>query len=194
MEPELSRLHVAAIFLSLALMVAFPTAAAADPPVRDPYVIINRGQVITTSKTTLPPAHVKPPSRLTPNLSTQTDLGGGVTATSSSGLQWQESCCLRWVWGITTSQTTATIDQIETHGALIRGSSSPYSNCYEGEQKWTPSIINNNTSIADSGWGPDGGSQDFKVSGLCWLMTSGHYYVFGGARTDVFGPDTRQDF
>lgn len=84
------------------------------------------------------------------------------------------------------------MDQIETHGALIRGSSS--GNCYAGEQKWAPSIVNNNSSSADSGWGPSGGSQDFKVSGLCWLMASGHYYIFNGVETDVTGPDTRQDF
>src|SRR5437763_7739086 len=101
---EMTRSLVAAILLALALMVALPSPAAADPPTRDPYLIINRGQIVTTTTTKLPHSQdIRANPRITPNASTQTDLGGGVTATSASGLQWQESFCCRWVWGITQS-------------------------------------------------------------------------------------------
>ena len=71
-------------------------------------------------------------------------------------------------------------DGLGAHGALIRTTTSPTVTCYEGEQLWTPSITNYNTTTADSGWS---GSQTGKSQ--CFLMATGHSYVVFGSRTTI---------
>jgi hypothetical protein len=117
------------------------------------------------------------------------DLGGGVTATSDAGMQFGSNPFGEDVKGLTSSTTNAVIDEIHTHGALVQHGDANAQNCYEGEIDWAPSITNYWLTSANSGWGP-------QFSGFhdCWVMATGHYYIYNSVRTDVVGPDIIRRF
>lgn len=117
------------------------------------------------------------------------DLGGGVTATSTGGMQWGANPFGEDVSGLTRSSTNVVIDTVHTHGALVQHGNADASNCYEGDIRWTPDIKNNWTTLADSGWGPF-----FSGFHDCWVMATGHFYIYNSVRTDVTGPDVIKRF
>jgi hypothetical protein len=180
------------------MLVASSTIAVADPgPNEDPNVIVGGGQVMNTTELKLPDPDLSWVKDLEiTNGTVSTSLGGGVTAWSTAGLQWQMSCCLRWVWGLTKSETSTSIQEIEAHGALLSETrtGNPPPPCYEGNQHWTPSLVRYNTYIADSGWGPSGGAQTGRWDQRCYIMATGHYYIYNDFRTDVNPVDVRLDF
>jgi len=93
------------------------------------------------------------------------------------------------VKGLTSSTTNAVIDTVHTHGALVQHPDSGAQNCYEGNVDWAPDITLNSTTTASSGWGPQ-----FSGAHDCWVMATGHYYIYNSVRTDVTGPDIIRRF
>ncbi len=120
---------------------------------------------------------------VTPDALVSTDLGG-VTAYSIAGLQYREGVFYVDVSGMNESSTSANIDELETHGALVHSESS--SDCYYGEIMYIfPSKYNYNASDVSYDWSPF----QTRTKTNCFTQTSGHFYVYNGARTDVSEPD-----
>lgn len=148
------------------------------------------GRILKEERITLGPRDdSQRPDTISPAADTLTDLGGGVTATSTAGMQWGSNIFGEDVSGLTRSSTNVAISEIHTHGALVQHGDSNAPNCYEGDVKWSPSITNFNTNLADSGWGPF-----FSGFHDCWVMATGHYYIHNLNRTDVVGPDISKRF
>ena len=104
-------------------------------------------------------------------------------------MQWGSNWFGEDVSGLTRSSATAPIDQIETHGALVKAPGGAR-NCYEGHYAWIQNpIVTNWSSSADSGWGP------FRSGAHnCWVMATGHYYIYNGQRYNVTVPDYTKRF
>jgi hypothetical protein len=167
------------IALSTLLMMSplFAGVASADPG-GPTHTIIVRKVTHLSGK----PAN----GGITPTTTTTTDLGG-VTAYSIVGLQWRTGVWLVDASGLTESTTSSAIQELETHGALIH-SSSP-SDCYFGDYLYiVPSTYVYNGDNDNPGWTPFQTTQKTN----CITMTSGHYLIYTGVRTDVSGPDASQ--
>ncbi len=179
------KLSLLACFLVSALVTAASeTTVSADPG--QPRLV--PGSIVTRTPTLLALRAPGPGgSRILPSDTTATALAGGVTGYSVAGMQWRQGIFFEDVQGLTQSVATATIDQIETHGSLVKGTSS---DCYFGDNVWIqPSIIQNNSAYVDSGWSPF-----FTGSHNCWVMATGHYFIYLGSKTDVSGPDIVKQF
>jgi hypothetical protein len=169
--------------LATAILIGPMGAMASADPGRG-----TTGGTILVSKTTKLPKGKAPNGGVQPN-AINNDLGGGVTATSDAGMHWGSNIFGEDVKGLTSSATNAIIDQIHTHGALVQHPDANAQSCYEGEVDWAPDITNDWLNSASSGWGP-------QFSGFhdCWLMATGHYYIYNSVRTDVTGPDITKRF
>jgi hypothetical protein len=178
---EISRISIIALAALAILLGPLTLVASADPggPTSGRIIVEKKSKLVSTKSGT---------TGVTPLSDVYTDLGG-VTATSTAGMQWGSNPFGEDVSGLTQSSTSAVITTIHAHGALVQHPDANAQNCYEGEQKWTPSITNSSNAFAGSGWGP-------YFSGFhdCWVMATGHYYVYNGVRTDVYEPDIIKRF
>lgn len=173
---------------TISLATSLPASADPGTPTVQHIETSAGGVILVTSRTVLRlPAS---PPMVAPNDTTETPLPGGVTAWSTAGMQWRHGVFFHDVSGLTRSETSSPIDEIETHGALVRsGAGVP---CYEGDQVWIqPSIINQNSSLADSGWSPFSTGRNGST---CWVVATGHYYIYLGTRTDVAPVDIVKRF
>jgi hypothetical protein len=129
------------------IMAVLAGPASADPGT--PQQTLQPGKVVVTKQTTLRPA--RPTTGGPQPLTVTTNLGGGLQGFSDAGMQWRQSLFFGMfedVQGLTQSYTNATIDEVEAHGALIKAYDS--SNCYFGDNLWTPAIRTYNSTFAGS--------------------------------------------
>lgn len=165
---------------ALALTLVAVTPASADPGDRQ-----KTGSVFISETQRLDPQG----GRLLPSTDRIDDLGGGVYATSSVGMQWGASWSGEDVQGRTASQTNVSIDEINASGSLIQHGDANAQNCYAGTVVWPISYTRFSTYVADTGWGPI-----YRGFHDCWVMATSHYYIVSGARTDISGPDYLRRF
>lgn len=179
----------AAVLAVTLVFTLMSLTASADPGGGDKSAKIY-GEQIESIKVKLPgPKSGGGGGGIQPNSDYYTELGGGVTAISTAGMQWGASPFGEDVRGLTRSYTTSAIGTVHTHGALVQHGDANASNCYEGDLRWTPDITLNNTQEANSGWG-----SWFAGFHDCWVMATGHYYIRNGVRTDIWGPDIIKKF
>lgn len=156
----------------LVTLLAPAAVASADPGDEKVY-----GEIRVDVRSQLGPHK----TRISPSSDYNSNLGGGVSAVSSTAMQYGSSWLGEDVRGWARSYATAPIQEIHVHAALVQHGDSNAQNCYEGSVVWDgPDVTQYSDDEVISGWSP-------WYSGFhdCWVVASGHYYIHNGVRTDV---------